>query len=985
MKKDPADEKKLNKDQKQAVEYNTGPLLIIAGAGTGKTHTLVEKITFIIRNNLAKPENILALTFTEKAAAEMEERVDRAVPYGYFQMWISTFHSFAERILKDEAAHIGLPYNLRLLTQAESILFLKSNLFLLDLHYFRPLGNPHKFLDALNQHFSRLQDEDVMPEQYKHWAQKLRNHPTLITEEIEKYQELSNAYTTYQKIKLKEGVMDFSDLVFYALQLFKKRPSILKKYQDQFPYVLVDEFQDTNIGQYSLIKLLCPPVKNSKLTVVGDDSQAIYKFRGASISNILMFMKEYPDAKQVTLRKNYRSNQRILDAAHALIKHNDPDTLEARLGISKNLIAEKTDNIHALEYFYAKNIEEEADYVVNRILSLKKERKEDPPYTYSDFAVLVRANNHSNPFIHSLVRHGIPYQFLGPSMLFKQPEVKDLIAYLKVLYDLEDTVSFYRVLTMLIFSLDQKDVSLLLSFSKKIHRPLFLTVEIYLSFFEKEIYKKEFEIYKPHLPFISEETQVKLSSIYRMINRHLSLIKKESGGQILYYFLEDTKYLQSLISYKTEKEERKALNISKFFIRLRTFEDTHEDPSLFAIVDYIEMCMEVGDSPWAVDDDRTTYDAVNILTVHGAKGLEFPVVFIVNLSQGRFPTYSKKEILPIPQELIKEILPEGDYHIQEERRLFYVAMTRAMNTVVLTSSQFYGEGKRERRISTFVPESLGPSLLKKLQNIKKEEKNQLSIFDFKKSEEPPVKQTYQPNTYSFSQLESYELCPLQYKYQYVLRIPTTPSSAASFGDTIHRTLQAFYQEFLKDTRVGKNRLIELYYNLWSPIGYASYTHEQRMKKEGEHMLTSFFQTFHTKKLQILALEKFFKIRIHKNLYLSGKIDRVDKKRGKVIEIIDYKTGKKPQDKFLKKSLQLSIYALAATNQALFGKKPDEVHLTFYYLQDREKVSIQRSVKEITDVIDQVTADIKKIRTSEFSPSVGPWCGFCPYRMICEAW
>ena len=310
----------LNDEQKKAVEYNQGPLLIVAGAGTGKTTVVVEKIKYLLKKKLAEPEEILALTFTEKAAFEMEERVDREIPYGYFQMWISTFHAFADQILKEEISHIGLSPGYRLMTEAETIIFLRKNLFLFNLNYFRPLGNPNKFLEALLDHFSRLRDEDISPEEYLKWVSRQRE-----SEETKKNLELANAYKTYQTLKIKEGVMDFADLIYYLLQLFRERKNILKKYQEKFKFVLVDEFQDTNIAQYDLIKLLCPSKENFPLTVVGDDSQAIYKFRGASVSNIMSFMKDYTRAKQITLRNNYRSNQTILDKSYRLIKYNDPD------------------------------------------------------------------------------------------------------------------------------------------------------------------------------------------------------------------------------------------------------------------------------------------------------------------------------------------------------------------------------------------------------------------------------------------------------------------------------------------------------------------------------------------------------------------------------------------------------------------------------------------------------------------------------------
>lgn len=975
----------MNEEQKRAVEYNQGPLLIIAGAGTGKTRVIVEKVKYLIENDLAKPEQILALTFTEKAAGEMQERIDEVMPYGYFQMWISTFHSFADQILKEEGADIGISPSFRLLTDAEAIIFLKKNLFLLDLDYFRPLGNPNKFLEALLQHFSRLKDEDISPDEYLKWAkknsskEKNNGQNNDFSLDAKKYLELANSYKKYQVLKIKEGVFDFADLVFYLIKLFRQRPNIARKYQKQFKYVLIDEFQDTNISQYQLIKLICPPENNPYLTVVGDDSQSIYKFRGASVSNILTFMKDYPQAKQITLTKNYRSPQTILNAAYRLIKHNNPDTLESKLGISKNLIAQKKNDNQAIKFYLSETAEEEADFVVKQIQDLSTS------YKLSDFAILARANNHLEPFSRALGRAGIPYQFLGPGMLFKQSEVKDLIAYLKILYNPEDSPSLFRVLSMDIFALDSQDLIMLLSMARKINLSLFQTIEIYLSFFFKEFYKENFEIYKNYLPLLKKETKEKLYSILKMIKRHLKLAKKETAGQILYYFLEDSQYLNKIINYKTEKEEKHALNISKFFQKLKTFENEHEDASVSAVVEYIEMSLELGESPSAIQIDTEGYNAVNLLTVHSAKGLEFPVVFLVNTTAGRFPTYQRREIIPIPDALIKEILPIGNYHQQEERRLFYVGLTRAMEKVFLTASRFYGEGKRQQKISPFVNEALGEDFIKKYLIKKDLEKKQLSFFDFKKNVEEPLTKKMKITTFSYTQLETYKRCPLQYKYQFVLNIPTLPSAAVSFGDTIHKTLQTFYLEFKKNKNIDLKTLLEIYKNKWIPVGYNSSSHEKQMKKEGELMLKNFFNKFHNQKIIVIDLEKFFKIKIDSDIFLTGKIDRVDKYKKNGIEIIDYKTGKIPKENELKKDPQLILYALAATDPGLYGKKLNQVYLTFYYLSETKKFSIKKTSDDIKNLKKEIIKIVSLIRQNEFYPNVGPWCDFCPFRMICDAW
>jgi DNA helicase-2/ATP-dependent DNA helicase PcrA len=423
----------------------------------------------------------------------------------------------------------------------------------------------------------------------------------------------------------------------------------------------------------------------------------------------------------------------------------------------------------------------------------------------------------------------------------------------------------------------------------------------------------------------------------------------------------------------------------KFFNLLKSFQNNQEDSSVFAVVEYVDMSMELGESPIASDTDVALANAVNILTIHSSKGLEFPVVMITSLVAGRFPTYERREQIPIPATLIKELLPEGDFHLQEERRLFYVALTRAMDRLFLSGSEIYGDGKRKRKISPFVTEALGPEILEQRQSHKQAEKAQLSIFDFKPTDPPVQKTKLELKQFSYSQLESYAMCPLLYKYQYIVKIPTPQNSAASFGSTIHMVLQKFYEGYMNDRSYGLSHMLNLLETHWEPIGYSSQTHMKRMKEEGKALLTEFFNTHHSPTIEVMGLEKFFKIKIDDDLYLSGKIDRVDTLPDGKIEIVDYKTGKIPAEKELKKSLQLSIYALAATDQGLYHKEVQQVNLTYYYLQGMQKITMSRTPEELIEVKGKVKEITDEIKQGKFPPRVGPWCDFCNYRMICEAW
>jgi len=966
-------EKKLNKEQLEAIQYGKGPLLIIAGAGTGKTTVITERIKWLISQGLAKPAEILALTFTDKAAREMEERVDIAMPYGYTQMWISTFHAFCDRILRQEALHIGLDPRYNILTGAEAIQFLRQNLFRLDLKYFRPLGNPTKFLDGLIGHFSRLKDEDVAPSEYLRWANVQCSMFNVQEEENEKYLELAKAYQAYEELKVKESVMDFSDLIANTLGLFRARKNVLRQYQEQFKYILVDEFQDTNYAQNELAILLTRPEQN--ITVCADDDQAIYRWRGAAISNVIQFKDRFPKAKIVSLTKNYRSTQEILDRAYQLIQNNNPDRLEVKESIDKKLVAMRGLSGEKIEFLHADRVENEAEMVTKKISNLiLRFGGQISNLRYSDFAILVRANNHAEAFVRALARAGIPYQFLGPGMLFRQPEVKDLIAYLKVLTNFEDSVAMYRVLAMDFFEIAARDLAAISNFAKKQNLSIFEACEKI-----KEV-------------FVSQKTSEIVIRLVEMVHRHLGLIKKETAGQILYYFLEDSGILKKLTEYGSPIEERRAQNISKFFDKLKTYEVEHEDASVFAVSDWIDLSFELGESPLAADFDWGEIEAVNILTVHSAKGLEFPIVFLVNLVNQRFPTIERREQIPIPAELIKEILPTGDYHLEEERRLFYVGMTRARDRLFLTAADYYGEAKRERKISPFVIEALGDkaieqSAIKQLGD--RGEASQLSILDWQKAEaaQPPSRPADKlPINYlSYSQIDIFNTCPRQYRYRYLQRIPVPPSAAQSFGDAIHKALLSFYKVAKEGKNPTKEDLLRLLGENWSSLGYASKTHEEKMKKQGQEMLAGFYEKAYDPKRLPRDLEQVFTIKVTPEFKVGGKIDRVDELEDGRIEILDYKTGRVLKGEKIEQSLQMTVYALAAQDQGIYGKKAEEVVLSFYFFDTQEKISTRRTSEQLKEAKKALIEKKEEIEKSDFSPKPSNMCEFCDFKLLCEAW
>ncbi len=952
----------LNSKQEDAVKYGNGPLLIIAGAGTGKTTVITERIRFLISDLNIPSSQVLALTFTEKAAYEMQERVDILLPYGYTNLWIHTFHSFCDKILRDDAHAIGLDPNYKLLSESEAILLVRQNIFNLRLKIFRPLGNPTKFLDALLTHFARLKDEDITPENYIKWAEKQSKNSKEKNDETAQYKELANAYKAYEQLKIENSVMDFSDLISNTLLLFRQRPHILKRYQTQFKFVLVDEFQDTNYAQNELAILLAG--KEHNITVVADDDQSIYRFRGAAVNNVLQFKKSFPTASVISLIDNYRSTQTILDAAYALIQHNNPNRLEIIEKIDKKLKSHtKSTKRSVIEFIHEVRSEDEADAIARKIMELNHD------ISYKDIAILVRANNHAQIITTALQRHKIPYQFLGPGYLFQQEEVKDLIAYLVFLTNLSDSVSLFRVLSMDIFKLPTVELNYLLNFAKKKNLTLFESLN------------------ELNQTFLKPETQEKLNSFKNMVLRHLELARKDSAGQILYYFLVDSALFETLSVTNSVKEERRVQNIAKFFDRIKNFESERTDNNIFTLVEWLSLMLTMGDSPTAADVDVRDLNAVNILTVHSSKGLEFDAVFMVNLVSDRFPSRERTEKIPLSQEIIKEkVINEEDIHLQEERRLFYVGITRARKYLYLTAADYYGTGKRAKKISPFVYEAL-PELAKKEQLPKRVQQlsltEVLSVYE-NTNEKIEIKNPYNVTYITYSNLQMFDICPLHYKAKVILGLPTPPAAVQSFGISIHNTLYNFYKDVQKGNILSLQELGDLLKREWQSDGYNSKAYEKERFTQGQRLLEEFYSKECQPPIVPLALEMPFNFTLKNGVKIFGKIDRIDK-TDNGIEIIDYKTGEDNPKAEKSHRLQLAIYALAATRvkDPILDKKPEEITLTLHFLEGNTKKTMTFKKEDLDEFENNLLEDIKEIEESNFQCSKNVLCVNCEYRLLCN--
>jgi DNA helicase-2/ATP-dependent DNA helicase PcrA len=1006
----------LNPEQKRAVTHGDGPLLVVAGAGTGKTQVITRRIAWLIATHRAKPSEILALTFTDQAADEMQTRVDQLVPYGYTDTAISTFHAFGDRLIREFALELGLPTDLRVLSRPESVVFMRERLFELGLDEYRPLGDPTRFLGALATLFSRAKDEDVEPAAFAAYAARLtqrasvaaadvasaaradveasRDVAAALAEEARRQTELARAYGRYQELMAGIGAVDFGDQVSLALRLLRTSASARASVQRRFRYVLVDEFQDTNRAQAELVALVAAQHRN--VTVVGDDDQSIYKFRGAAISNILEFREHYKKARMVVLRRNYRSRAPILDTSYRLVRHNDPDRLEVKAGIIKRLVPARGGKgaVPVRQEAFATG-GEEADWIAADVA--RRLRAGARP---RDIAVLVRANSAADPVLRSFNLEGIPWRFSGTSGLYARPEVRLLLAFLRAAADPSSTLDVYALAASELYGLGGEDLAAAMAMARRRSRSLFETLD--------ELGRQ------PGLLRLAPATRVSAAKLVADLRRYAALAHERPAGEVVYAFLRDTGWLARLAGASSVAAEEALSNIARFFDIIRNQSALLADDRAVFLARHLQTLIEAGDDPATANLDPDA-DAVAVMTVHKAKGLEFPFVYLPGLVSGRFPAVGRKEPLPLAVELVDETLPEGDYQLQEERRLFYVAMTRARDELVLSHAADYG-GQRSRRVSPFVLEALdlpvaagpagaGAKTASALERIAAQER----------AVPPPAtasRRDDEPLTLSFYAIDDYLTCPLKYKYAHVLRVPLSPHHSIIYGAALHAAVSEFHKRHARREVMSLDALVDVFIAAWRSEGFLSRDHEEARLAAGREALRRFRDEQLAPGAVVPAyVERDFAFMLDGDR-VRGRYDRVDVipidgaavappsdgagpaadvaepmlgLQAERVVITDYKSSDvrdpvKAKSR-AKESLQLSIYAMAY--EAMTGRLPDAVALHFLESGLVGTAPVDR--KRIDKARELIRVAAGGIRAREFGAKPDHMaCGYCAFREICPA-
>lgn len=946
----------LTPAQQEAVTHAGGPLLVVAGAGTGKTTVITRRIASLIAGGLARPEEILALTFTEKAAAEMEERLDVLLPYGYLNVTCKTFHAFGDQLLRDHAGRLGLNPVFRVLSQAQQLVLLRRHVFDLPLQTLRPLVDPTRFLPSLASFIGRAKDELAGPEALKAYiAQAAIEADVPAT-----LREAAAAYEAYERLLRAENAVDFGDQVLLAIRLLETYAEVRAALQKRYRFVLVDEFQDTNFAQFRLLQLLIGPEAN--ITVVADDDQSIYKWRGAALSNVVKFLEQYPTVRTLVLTENYRSPQPLLDCAYRLIQFNNPDRLEARQGIDKRLVAKATRDPVEPKWRVFETISSEADWVARTI----RESIDTGARRPRDFAILVRSNKDADPFLRALNVAGVPWQFSGASGLLARPESKLLLSCLKALADPEDSLSWYHVASSALYEFPMADLTALLARARRTHKSLRSALTALAA--------------DPVLQEgISDTGQGQVKRLLQDIAALLELSRNHSAGQLLYRWLSDRGILAQLSVAERLEDVTRLHTIARFFHHLRQVEELI-GTTLPEVIAHLDLLQAIGNEPLEPDD--AWIDRVSILTIHKAKGLEFPVVFLVSLVQGRFPTAQRSDVLELPEPLIQDLLPEGDYHLQEERRLFYVAMTRAKEALHLTCAYNYG-GKTRRKVSRFVLEALdlpAPNLPAK----------RLTAQELIAQSAPPAPSLPLPAKAPADRrplrldphgVDDYLTCPLKYRFSHIIRIPVLRHHAVAYGTALHKAVETFFQQQMAGHTLTEAELLAVFEAHWSEEGFLTKAHEELRWQQGQEAL----RRFHAQQLQApetpTLIEAKFAFPLD-DLLVVGRWDRVDR-HGNDAVIIDYKSSnvqdQATADRRTRQSSQLLLYALAW--QTLHSQPPSSVELRF--LESGLVGSAQFDEDDFDHARSLLRQVAQGIKARDFHAQPDEFnCRWCAYQAIC---
>jgi DNA helicase-2/ATP-dependent DNA helicase PcrA len=973
----PAPGIQLNPEQRAAVQHGEGPLVVVAGAGTGKTRVITERIRYLLESQPERTgKEILGLTFTDKAAGEMKHRVIAAARERGEEaaerakaVTLSTFHSFCNSLLQE------VNPDLKPIDKVDHWILLRRNLPLLQLEQFRRLAEPGQFLGDFVEFFSRCQDELVTPDDYQNYAneqaENFRRVRGAMPEderqirdmEIAKLQEIARAYRASDLLLRERKLLTFGTQIMDAVVRLQEDGALLEKLRARYRYILVDEFQDTNIAQLELLWLLGGDHPN--LVVVGDHRQAIYRFRGASFGSFTIFLKRFAagsrsghDQLLRPLTLNYRSAGRILRVAGQAIRHNEKPSNIPEYPLTA--VREDGDKVRIVTHASS---DAEAQWVASEIDRLHRAGAK-----WRTFAVLYRGHAHRDKLVEVLKARKVPFLIKNLSILSHRL-VRDLIAYLRLIDHPSDDVACARVLAMPAWGLDAID---LVRLAERTAKGKGMSLWDTLQSAQGE------------LPFSGGDRHV--GELVELITE---LRKKAHRMTAAELFDELAEALE--INSAVAAEDRKYFDRLAQFVR--EWQPKSETQQLKEFVEYLDYFEQAGGS---INLDQEPGDAVQLMTVHAAKGLEFDHVYVLRLVQRGFPAGERPRVLEFPPELMKEEQPQGSFHIQEERRLFYVAVTRARHRLTLNTvehkrskpSPFLDDVLMDAQIKRRDIEQLAPPPASGLVSSpeippalfevpQRNARIGSRIGEWAAIYRPPVAE---PLHLSPSAIDTLEACPQKYLFGRAWGLRGGPAAAISFGSVMHNTIKYFIGELAKGRALPFEEVEKKFELEWTSAGFEDEYQEQEYKKDGLTQLRAFHASTLTSPPGVIAQEKAFELPLENNVVLTGRMDQVNRIAVGEEEIVDYKTGKPRDEDKARKDLQLSVYALAA--REVFDWNP--ARLTFYNLQTNQAVSATRDDKKLNKVRSEIQEAAADIRAGKFPPKPGFWCKFCDFESICPA-
>ncbi len=968
---------KFNEAQRRAINHGEGPLLVIAGAGTGKTRVITERIRHLLQSDeTLSGENILGLTFTKKAAGEMKARVVKATGERGKAVTLATFHSFCETLLAEAD-----PRRL-MLDEFDHWILLRRNLRRLRLEKYRRLADPGQFLNDFVEFFSRCQDELVSGEDYQRYAAGLAarleaeretlDEDTLAErlETVALQQELARAYRASEELLREKKRVSFGSLITGAVGLLERDAQLCEALQKKYRYILVDEFQDTNIAQLRLLELLAGPARN--IVAVGDNDQAIYRFRGASFGSFKLFLERFAGWKEgqdsapfrVALTENYRSTPNILRVAMLVIGQN---TVSA--DFPKKVLSPNKPPGEKIRIVELATPEEESRWVASEL-----ERIHRAGRRWKDFAVLYRQHAHRDHLVEELSRRKIPFVITRLSIL-EHPLVRDVLAYLRLIAAPYDDIACARVVAAPAWHLEAQDLVRLATRGRKEKKAIYDLLQV------------------PQGKLAFDRSQAALRQLVEFVSSQRKTLKRCTAREILGAL---TEWLE--IPQRAKEQDRKY--VKRLVEFMKEWEPKSETRGLAEFIEYLDYYAQAG-GVVSLEDDAPV-DAVQLMTVHGAKGLEFPQVFLLRVNNRAFPATERSRVFEFPMELMKEGSPAEQFHIQEERRLFYVALTRAEERLTITTVT-----EKKGKVPVFIEDIVMEPAIKrqdvrqimpKLPAAGKEDRatedhwEDASLF---RAAEGPAKifsrvadwaeefhpRSPEPLTLSPSALSGYRTCPQKYLFGYLWSLREGPKAAMTFGAVMHTTIKRFVDQLRKGVKLPFDEVQRILETEWNSKGFEDEYQEEEYKKDGLEQLRAFHAGMMAELPQALEQEKTFELPLDNNVIIKGRIDQINALGNKRdVEIVDYKTGRPKKDADAKKDLQLSLYALAV--KEILELEP--VRLVFHYLQNNQRQETTRDAKQLDEaqrVVQEAAADI---RAGEFPAKRGFVCRNCAYKPICPA-